>query len=129
MRGFLILSLLPLSGCTFSLPEISPNHPAHADAPAGQVYATPAVLEVSPATRPPDRPTTHPAHPYSHQSHGMTPMGEMPVEHEGMTGTADHAGRMDPTDTLPAPSDPARSADGREGKSQRRVQREGQLHE
>lgn len=48
-------------GCALKLPEIPQGHPANAGAPAGQVYATPAVLEVKPIVRPPHAPTSAPS--------------------------------------------------------------------
>lgn len=119
---------LAFLGCTLKLPDIPPNHPASTGAPAGRTYATPAVLEVRPLVRPPDRPMTRPAHPYPHESKGMTPMGEMPVDRHEMESAHNHGGIVDPTSTLPAPKDKGHR-DQMEGKGQQRMQREGQLHE
>lgn len=127
-RLFLLAGIsLAFLGCTLKLPDIPPNHPAGTGAPAGQMYATPAVLEVRPLIRPPDRPMTRPAHPYQHESKGMTPMGEMP-EHQPSDMSNEHGAVVDPTETLPAPTD-SRRQDRVEGKGQQRMQREGQLHE
>lgn len=117
---------LGLLGCTLKLPEIPPNHPANAGAPAGQTYASPVVLEVQPIVRPPDRPTTRPAHPLAHESEHQGPMDPGPGEHGGMKGH-ERGGMNDPADTQPATTRDAHSH--REGKGQQDMQREGQRHE
>lgn len=72
-------------GCSLDLPEIARSHPANAEASTGQQYATPAVLEVRPFIRPPDKPTTKPGHRMEHESENMQKAAprreEQPMQH------------------------------------------------
>jgi hypothetical protein len=102
--------LVVMTGCGLELPEISRNHPASTEAPAGPYYAVPAVLEVRPFVRPPDKPTTRPAHPLEHESQD--------VEHTGHHQS-----------TRPAHQDIQQVAPRKEGQPMQHMRREGQLHE
>ncbi|GMU23588.1 MAG: hypothetical protein AMXMBFR13_36660 [Phycisphaerae bacterium] len=102
--------LVVMTGCGLELPEISRNHPASAEAPAGLHYAVTAVLEVRPFIRPPDQPTTQPAHPMEHESQDVQHMDH------------DQSAR-------PAHQDIKQVAPRKEGQPMQHMRREGQLHE
>lgn len=61
-----------LAGCALKLPEIPRTHPANAAAPTGQIYATPAVLEVLPIIRPSDYPSSQPSREPEHDRHAAS---------------------------------------------------------
>lgn len=72
---FPLLSLTSLvavaAGCSLELPEIARSHPGNAEAPTGQQYAAPAVLEIRPFIRLPDKPMSQPGHQMEHESGDM----------------------------------------------------------
>lgn len=110
-------------GCALELPEVSRSHPANTEAPAGQIYATPEVLQVSPIERPPDYPSAAPS-----GAHGET---------NGMNGNHDaamhhHAGMSDDTEaqgTDRKERDRHQVSPGEDGRSLQRMQKEGQRDE
>lgn len=113
-RASIIASVCLCScGCTLRLPEIPPTHPANAGAASGQMYATPAVLEVTPIVRPPDYPSSQPMRDHNDSAGGDGHNNEMQVDSD----THEHESQEETT--------------GQEAgaKSQQQMQKEGQLHD
>lgn len=77
------------AGCSTHLPQVPANHPACENAPPGQTYTTPAVLEVKPFVSPPNAPSSQP-HSNAHQG--------MPHMDHGGAGSA----ASDQTDSQPS---------------------------